>query len=306
MAAIRAERVCKHFGDVRAVDEVSLEVDCGTVFGFLGPNGAGKTTTMRMLTGVLKPDSGSVHINGIDIAADPIQAKQHIGVIPENSSVYGDLSARENILLTGKFYGISRNECRVRADELLRTMGLADRGDDPVRRFSKGMKQRVSIACAIVHNPGILFLDEPTEGLDVQSKKMIYETIGEIKKDGRTVFLTTHNIEEANTICGVVGIINRGKMVTVDKPEILKSTTDTTRSVEVSFSETVDAAWFASDSVVKITEYGDKLRLFTPDADSVIKELTEVARLRDLTITSLSTSGPSLEETFLKLTGEDA
>jgi len=306
MAAILAERICKHFGGVRAVDEVSLNVDRGTVFGFLGPNGAGKTTTMRILTGVLKPDSGSVHINGIDIAADPVQAKQHIGVIPENSSVYGDLSARENILLTGKFYGIPRRECRTRADELLSTMGLADRADDPVRRFSKGMKQRVSIACAIVHNPGILFLDEPTEGLDVQSKKMIYETIGEIKKDGRTVFLTTHNIEEANTICGIVGIINRGKMVTVDKPEVLKSTTDTTRSVEVSFSETVDAKWFASDSVVKIAEYGDKLRFFTADADSVIKELTEVARCRDLTITSLSTSGPSLEETFLKLTGGDA
>jgi len=303
MTAILADCINKKFGDLQAVKNVSLKVDKGTVFGFLGPNGAGKTTTMRVLTGILRPDSGTVHINGLDIVKDPISAKKNFGVIPENSSVYGDLTAEENILLTGKFYGISGREGKERAEELLDTMGLLDRRDSPVKKFSKGMKQRISIASAIVHNPEILFLDEPTEGLDIQSKKMIYKTINDIRKDGRTVFITTHNIEEANNLCGVVGIINKGSIVSVDRPEVLKSTSDTTRSVEVSFNEEAEKGWFESDLVSRIDSYGDKLRLYTGDTDSVIKDITKVAAERKLTISSLNTSGPSLEETFLKLTG---
>lgn len=303
MTAILADCINKKFGDLQAVKNVSLKVDKGTVFGFLGPNGAGKTTTMRVLTGILRPDSGTVHINGLDIVKDPISAKKNFGVIPENSSVYGDLTAEENILLTGKFYGISGREGKERAEELLDTMGLLDRRDSPVKKFSKGMKQRISIASAIVHNPEILFLDEPTEGLDIQSKKMIYKTINDIRKDGRTVFITTHNIEEANNLCGVVGIINKGSIVSVDRPEVLKSTSDTTRSVEVSFNEEAEKGWFESDLVSRIDSYGDKLRFYTGDTDSVIKDITKVAAERKLTISSLNTSGPSLEETFLKLTG---
>jgi ABC-2 type transport system ATP-binding protein len=306
MTAIAADHLTKRFGNVTAVDDVSIMVEEGEIFGFLGPNGAGKTTTIRMLTGVLTADAGTVKINGIDMHKNPLQAKMHMGVIPENSTVYSDLTPEQNLHLTGKFYGMSRDDRSRRVDELLPYLGLGERRHDPVRTFSKGMRQRISIGCAIIHKPRVLFLDEPTEGLDVQSRRLVIETIRRMNAEGSTVLLTTHNIEEANLICGRVGIINRGKIVAAGKPEQLKKLFDTTQSVEVSFEQAVDGSLFSSPAILRVEAIGDKWRLYTDNPGVVVQYIGEQATSRHLIITSIHTSGPSLEEAFVQLTGGGA
>jgi len=302
MNSIEATRLVKKFGPVTAVSNVSLTVREGEIFGFLGPNGAGKTTTMRMLTGVLTPDSGSVLISGIDIHRHPLEAKMQMGVIPENSTVYGDLSAEQNLHLSGKMYGMPRKEREKRVEEILAKMGLVEKRHLPVRTFSKGMKQRVSIACAIIHRPRVLLLDEPTSGLDVQSRRLVIDTIREMNEAGSTIFLTTHNIEEANTLCRTVCIINKGTIVAKDSPERLKKMFDLTQSVEVSFDRPVTRDLFAAGAILRAEPCGDKWRLYTDNPDLVVKYIAGRAERESIGITSLVTSGPSLEEAFVQLT----
>ena len=302
MNAIEAGHLFKRFGTVTAVNDVSLTVREGETFGFLGPNGAGKTTTIRLLTGVLTPDSGTVHITGIDIHRHPLDAKMQMGVIPESSTVYGDLSAEQNLHLSGKMYGMPRALRDERIDEILSRLGLSEKRRNQVRTFSKGMKQRVSIACAIIHHPRVLFLDEPTSGLDVQSRRLVIETIHQMNEQGSTIFLTTHNIEEANTLCRTVCIINKGKIVAQDSPERLKKMFDTTQSVEVSFDRNVTRDLFAAEGILRAEPCGDKWRLYTDNPDRVLKYLVGRAERESLGITSLTTSGPSLEEAFVQLT----
>ncbi|MHB8053247.1 MAG: ABC transporter ATP-binding protein, partial [Methanoregula sp.] len=184
MNAIEAGHLVKRFGSVTAVNDVTITVREGEIFGFLGPNGAGKTTTMRLLTGVLTPDAGTARINGIDIHRHPLDAKMQMGVIPESSTVYGDMSAEQNLQLSGQMYGMPRALREERIDEILSRMGLSEKRRLPVRTFSKGMKQRVSIACAIIHRPKVLLLDEPTSGLDVQSRRLVIETIHQMNEQG--------------------------------------------------------------------------------------------------------------------------
>jgi ABC-2 type transport system ATP-binding protein len=226
-----------------------------------------------------------------------------MGVIPEAGNVYGDLTARQNLALTGKYYGLSKNTIFERAEELLTKLGLHERGNDLVRTFSKGMRQRVSIACAIVHEPKILFLDEPTEGLDVQSRRLIMGTVNRMNKQGCTIFLTTHNIEEANRFCEKICIINKGKIAAIDSPERLKSTFDKTQTIEVSFNQRIDKESLSDESIYSIEAFGDKLRLYTDNPDRAVKRLVALAQEQELEIISLITCGPSLEEAFVKLTG---
>jgi len=292
MIAIKAENLQKKFGNVVAVDDVSFDIEKGEIFGFLGPNGAGKTTTIRLLTGILLPDAGNVTVEGINLGNNPIEAKMMMGVIPETGNVYVDLTAKQNMYLAGKYYGMTKEALEKKSEGLLSHLGL-----------SKGMRQRVSIACAIIHNPNILFLDEPTEGLDVQSRRLVIETINQMNETGCTVFLTTHNIEEANKLCERVCIINKGKIVAIDSPEKLKNTFDETQSIEVSFNKKVKRDLFASDFISKIDTSGDKWLLYTNNPDKVVKHVVALAEKNGLRIISITTCGPSLEEAFVRLTG---
>jgi ABC-2 type transport system ATP-binding protein len=303
MGILQADQLKKSFGPITAVDDVSLSVSEGEIFGFLGPNGAGKTTTILLMTGVLTPDAGTVLINGVDIHRHPLEAKMQMGVIPENSTVYGDLTPEQNLHLVGKLYGLPRAERDAKNREVLERLGLWDRRADIVRTFSKGMRQRISIACAILHHPRVLFLDEPTAGLDVQSRRLVIDTIHHMNEHGSTIFLTTHNIEEANTLCQTVSIINRGRIIATGSPEGLKKTFDTTQSVEVSFDRRVGKEIFATDTISKVEALGDKWRLYTGNPDQVVKFIGAVAEREHLTIVSIATSGPSLEEAFVRLTG---
>ena len=304
MLAIDANHLYKSFGSVIAVDDVSIAIPTGSIFGFLGPNGAGKTTTIRMITGVLIPDHGSVQVLGTDVMRYPLEAKLKMGVIPENGTVYSDLTALQNILLIAKFYGMDKKSREARAEEILAMLELCERRNDMVRTFSKGMRQRISIACAIVHAPPVLILDEPTTGLDVHSRRLVIETVRLMNRNGSTILLTTHNIEEANELCSVISIINQGRIVATGSPEKLKATFDTSRYIEISFEQVVDRTIFAHPDINRVESWGDKWRVYSQNLDTSVKYLADLAREQDLTIVSIATSSPSLEEAFVQLTGE--
>ncbi|MFW6048284.1 MAG: ABC transporter ATP-binding protein [Candidatus Natronoplasma sp.] len=301
---VKASGLSKIFGDVEAVKNISFEVPRGEFFGFLGPNGAGKTTTIRMLTGLITPNSGKALIEGVESQKDPIHAKMNMGVIPEFGNIYVDLTAEENLHLAGKFYGMRRREREEKIPEMLKVMGLEERRDHPLRTFSKGMKQRINIGCAIIHDPPVLFLDEPTSGLDVQSKRLVVRLIQKMNEKGTTIFLTTHNIQEANELCERVGIINKGKLVAIDKPERLRNTFDKTQSIEVSLEGDFDKSILENEHVNKVERTGDKYIIFTDDPDVTVKKLVRLTDEEDIKIISLRTRGPSLEEAFVRLTGD--
>lgn len=302
-AVIAVNGLTKRFGAITAVDDISFSVPEGELFGFLGPNGAGKTTMIRMLTGLLTPDAGDISIGGISLQKRPIAAKMQMGIIPEMSNVYTDLTAKQNVALAGRFYGMSRKAADKRAEQLLEQFELSERKNDKVEGFSKGMKQGVLIASALVHNPHVLFLDEPTSGLDVHSQRLIRAIIREMNDAGTTVFLTTHNIEEANALCDRVAIINRGGLAAIDTPERLKQAFKETQSVEVAFDKPVDvSAIERSGLVIRTEQEGEKWRFYTDEPDTLAKFIFALAEAQYLTFTALSIEGASLEDVFVTLT----
>lgn len=218
MKAIITNKLTRKFGDLTAVNEISFSVDAGEVFGFLGPNGAGKTTTIRMLTGQLLPSSGQATVAGYDIVLERQLVKPKIGVIFEYQNLYERLSARDNLNFMCQLYGLDRS----RVEEVLSLVGLKDRARDRLKAFSNGMKQRLLIARGLLHDPEILFMDEPTAGLDPVIALEIRQIITQLAQDGRTIFLTTHYMEEADRLCDRVAIINHGRIIAMDTPAQFK------------------------------------------------------------------------------------
>lgn len=304
--AIEVTSLTKTFGTTVAVDNISFSVREGEIFGFLGPNGAGKTTTTRMLTGVIPPDSGTAVVLGYDIRRNPVLAKQGFGVVPETSNAYTDLTAWQNLMLMGELYGIPRARATERASELLGTLGLLPRKDQKVQAYSKGMKQRLILAMALLHEPGLLFLDEPTSGLDVQSNQMILSLLRDLNRGGTTIFLTTHNMEEANRLCHRVGIIRGGTIVAIDAPEKMKVAIDRVHRIEVSFDREVPpGALAALPGVTSTNRTGDKWQITAEHPDAVIRSLVTFSQQHSATIVTLNTIAPSLDDAFLQLTQEE-
>jgi ABC-2 type transport system ATP-binding protein len=303
--AIEVSNLTKYYGKLLAVDHVSFEVKSGEVFGFLGPNGAGKTTTLRMLTGLTKPTSGAAAVTGFDILRESTTAKEHIGLVPEVSNLYDEMSAWDNLIFAAQLYGVPKNERDRRASELLELFGLNERSRDRVGNFSRGMKRRLTIAAALIHKPAIIFLDEPTTGLDVQSMRIIRNLIKELNENGSTIFLTTHYIEEADQLCQRVAIINQGKIVALDNPEKLKAAVEEQHVIEISFSPSGNLNDKLKDLryVSSVSRLGDKFKLYVEEASEVIPSLTDFARKNSLKIMSINTLKPSLEDAFAKITG---
>jgi len=302
---IHASDLTKVFGKSIAVDHISFDVFKGEIFGFLGPNGAGKTTTTRMLTGVIPLDAGSATVLGHDIRSEPVQAKQRFGVVPETSNAYTDLTAWQNLMLMGELYGLPRARAEQRSSDLLEMVGLLERKDQKVQAYSKGMKQRLILAMALIHEPELLFLDEPTSGLDVQSTQMILSLLRNLNKQGTTIFLTTHNMEEANRLCHRVGIIRGGKMVAIDAPEKLKTAIDRVHKIEVSFDRELPGDALAGlGGVTGVNRTGDKWQITAGNRDAAIRSLVTFSQQNGAAIVTLNTLAPSLDEAFLRLTQE--
>ncbi len=219
MNAIQVRNLTRDYDGLRAVDSISFSVEAGEIFGFLGPNGAGKTTTIRMLTGQLRPTSGSAQVAGCDVVEERQQLKPKIGVVFEYQNIYERLSARDNLNFAARLYGVKR----ARVDQILAQVGLADRARDKVKTYSNGMKQRLLVARALLHEPEILFLDEPTRGLDPNVARDIRAFVANLARQGVTVFLTTHYMEEADQLSDRVAILDQGRIVALDSPEQLKA-----------------------------------------------------------------------------------
>ena len=306
---IQVQGLCKRFGEIQAVDHLEFSVREGEIFGFLGPNGAGKTTTIRMLVGLLKPDAGSAWVNGHDVLKDPVRAKESVGVVPESSNLYGELTAWENLIYMAQLYGVPKKEWKERAEELLRDANLLDRREGKFQGFSRGMKRRLTIAAALVHRPRILFLDEPTTGLDVMSARGLRGVIKSLKKKGVTVFLTTHLIQEAEDLCDRVAIIVKGKIRITDTPEALKDKVKETEVLEIRPFPVSPALPGKLETLPGVEKAGlaeDKLRLYGKSLHGSICQIINQLNTEGVGILSIQTLTPTLEDAFVKLTGVDA
>jgi ABC-2 type transport system ATP-binding protein len=306
---IQVQGFCKRFGEIQAVDNLEFSVREGEIFGFLGPNGAGKTTTIRMLVGLLKPDAGSAWVNGYDTLKDPVRAKESVGVVPESSNLYGELSAVDNLIYMAQLYGVPKKEWKERAEELLKDFGLLDRRDGKFQGFSRGMKRRLTIAAALVHRPRILFLDEPTTGLDVMGARGLRSAIKKLKERRVTVFLTTHYIQEAEELCDRVAIIVKGKIRVIDTPEGLKEKVKETEVLEIQprpVSPNLLQFLEGIPDVEKTTIMEDKIRLYGASVHNSVCQILNRLETKGVKILSIRTMVPTLEDAFVKMTGVDA
>ena len=302
--AIQVANLSKYYGQLLAVDHISFTVGRGEFFGFLGPNGAGKTTTVRMLTGVIIADEGSASI--LEYKAGSLKAKQVTGVVPEMANAYADLSGWDNLMLMAELYGIPASVARERGISLMQEMGLYPRKNSLIKTYSKGMKQRLILCMALVSDPEVLFLDEPTSGLDVQSARLIKDLLQSLNAKGKTIFLTTHDMDEANQLCDRVAIIDKGNIVAIDAPEKLRMATSGMHSVEVSFDNMVSPEVLANiPGVNSVKKLGDKYRLYTTNPGELVVSLANYSSSHGLKVISLNILVPSLEDAFVALTEKE-
>lgn len=303
---VEVHNLTRLYGDLVAVGRVNFDVRRGEIFGFLGPNGAGKTTTVRMLTGYLPPSSGTALVNGCDVVTRSIAARQDLGIVPEESNVYVDLTVWQNLMLMGELHGVPRARRTRRALELLELFGLADRAKEKGRALSKGLRKRVMLCMALVNDPALLFLDEPSTGLDIASARLIRELVLRMNRErGTSVFLTTHNMEEADRLCHRIGIIDKGRIAAIDTPQSLRGTVKSRRSVDVTFSgEPPPASDLAGlGPGTEVEPCGNGFRIYGPEPGRIAQEVASRAAAKGTRIQSIRTREPTLEEVFLHITG---
>ena len=305
-AAIEVDGLSKYFGDFLAVDHVSFDVKQGEIFGFLGPNGAGKTTTMRMLTNLARPSDGHARIMGLDTVRDSIAVRTVIGIVPEASNTFSELSTVNNLIFTGALYGMRSKNRAKRAAELIELFGLDEHRAKRADKLSMGLRRRLTIAMSLMHDPRVVFFDEPTSGLDVESARLIRSVVLDLHKQGVTVFITTHNMEEANALCERIAVIDHGHMIAVNTPERLKQAATQSQAIEISFAEKLSPGEEGElgqlPGVHEMRALGDKYQMLTSDPPAVLRALFAMVCEKGLRPVSVSTLGPSLEEVFVQLT----
>jgi ABC-2 type transport system ATP-binding protein len=318
---LEVENLVKNFGENIAVKGVSFTVETGEIFGLLGPNGAGKTTTISVLTGVLEATSGSARISGIDIAKDPIKVKHMIGLVPQDLALYPTLSARANLNFFGSLYGLKGKQLKERVDDVLEVVALTDRQNDPIEKFSGGMKRRVNIAAGLVHQPQLLFLDEPTVGVDPQSRNHIFESVLKLNRErGMSIIYTSHYMEEVELLCNRVAIVDQGQIIALDTIKNLVAMLgggiiqvglkDADEALLTRLSQ-LEAVKSASLSPQTRDGQGEGMtsesKIVKIEAENSRKAIVNVLGYmndEDITITSLDILEPNLESVFLHLTGK--
>ncbi len=304
--AIQVINLHRSFGELHAVQGVSFNVESGEIFGLLGPNGAGKTTTISMLCTLLRPDEGDALIMGHSIRSDPMGAKSVLGVVPQEIALYEDLSARENLTFWGKMYGLRGAALRKRVDEVLALIGLSDRAGGRVGTFSGGMKRRVNIGVALLHKPQVIYMDEPTVGIDPQSRRNILDSVIALKDQGMTVLYTTHYMEEAQELCNHIGIMDHGQVIACGTHEELVQLVGQQARIDVTLN--VEAGrvlepWRAVEGVSRVSVEEDRVTVLAADSNLVLPRLFESATRLGARITSVDILEPNLEAVFLHLTG---
>lgn len=306
--AIEVNHLCRSFGELRAVDDVSFQVRAGEIFSLLGPNGAGKTTIISMLSCLLHPDDGDALVMGHSVRRDPMAVKAVLGVVPQEVALYEDLSARENLAFWGKMYGLRGPALKARVDEVLEIIGLTDRQKGRLSKFSGGMKRRVNIAVALLHKPQIIYMDEPTVGIDPQSRRNILDNVVALKEQGMTVLYTTHYMEEAQELSDHVAIMDHGKLIAAGtQAELVQIVGEMDRIVlDVNAAaRPVCEAWGKLPEVEHASDEDGKITVVAADSNQALPRLFEAAAALGVRITSVDIQEPNLETVFLHLTGRE-
>jgi len=305
---IEAERLRKTFGELVAVDNVSFTARGGEIFGLLGPNGAGKTTTIGCISGLLTPTAGRVRVMGHDVARDGVAARRVLGLTPQDIALYEDLSATENLAFWGGAHGLRGAPLRRRIQVVLELTGLQDRAREPVKRFSGGMKRRLNFACGVIHQPQVLLLDEPAVGVDPQSRVRLLELVRAEAQAGRCVLYTTHYMEEAESLCDRLAIIDRGRLIaqgTLPELRAILGERDVLRLTGVFHPERVREALRASDEMEIVQADGSLLTLSLANASARLPQIFATLAGAGAEIRETTLSQPSLESLFIKLTGKE-
>lgn len=308
--SIETRSLSKSFGDLNAVDDISFTVDDGEIFGFLGPNGAGKSTTIMILTTLLKPTSGQALVSGFDVRDNPKKVREKIGYVQQETTVDEYLTGRENLLLQARLNHLPKNQIEKNIDEVLKLIELDDKQNDPVVTYSGGMRKRLDIAGGLLHRPKVLFLDEPTVGLDIQTRRKIWEYIKKIHKEFEmTIFLTTHYMEEADQLCNRIGIIDGGKIQVIDSPQNMKNAMGKeviSLTLEKSESEQTFLSELQKIELInKINRDGDKITLFASKGTEVIPKIFQISAELQIKINSISLTQPTLDDVFISYTGHE-
>ncbi len=294
----------KIFGNVKAVDRVSYSVKRGEIFGILGPNGAGKTTTIRITIGIIPPDKGEAYILGYNVHREPVKARSFIGVVPEISNPYPELTVWDNLMLVGKLYCIPKRIRVERAKKLLEALRIQEVYNRKAKALSKGMRRRLLLAMALISDPDILFLDEPTSGLDVISARIIRSLLLELKKQGKTIVLTTHNINEAGMLCDRVAIMNKGRIIASGTPEELKIKFGKYIRILLRFNKEVSVDAIKDRlKYNKVVVQGARITIICglSDLENVLSELVNFIKSRNLKVKEFQASGPTFEDVFVEL-----
>ena len=298
----------KNYGDFAAVKGITFDIKEGEIFSLLGPNGAGKTTTISMLSTLYTPTAGDASIGGHSISKEPMAVKQVIGVVPQELALYEDLTARENLIFWGQMYGLSGKSLNSRVDEVLEQIGLVDKAKNRVKTYSGGMKRRVNIGVGLLHKPRLLFMDEPTVGIDPQSRRAILDTVKDLNKQGMTVLYTTHYMEEAEELSNRVGIIDHGELIALGTQDELTRQVGQTDTLILHIGENEDTEALAEslkslDGVLEAIAVDHEVSMVTPQAEDVLAAVVGAANERGIKIHSIDIREPNLEAVFLHLTG---
>ena len=311
MNSIEINSLTKSFGDFNAVDDITLRIESGEIFGFLGPNGAGKSTTMMILTTLLKPTSGNALVQGYNVQSQGKKVRENIGFVQQEISVDEYLTGRENLILQARISRIPKSEVSSRIDEVLELVELQERQNQASITYSGGMRKRLDIASGLLHRPKVLFLDEPTVGLDIQTRRKIWEYIRKIHKEfGMTIFLSTHYMEEADKLCDRIGIIDHGKIQAIDKPSIMKNALGNDR---ISFT-LVDGIDKRDSLIKKIEEIEfvkeiklkeDEITVFSSQSTDVIPKIFQISNNMEMKINTISLTQPTLDDVFISYTGHN-
>ena len=305
---LEVKDLAKKFGDFTAVNGISFAIEDGEIFSLLGPNGAGKTTTISMLSSLLEPTSGDALIGGHSVSKDPMAARKTIGVVPQDLALYEELTARENLAFWGQMYGMGGASLKKRADEVLAQIGLTDKANQRVKTYSGGMKRRVNIGVGLLHNPRILYMDEPTVGIDPQSRRNILDTVKDLNRGGMTVLYTTHYMEEAEELSDRVGIIDHGQMIALGTQKELTRQVGERDVLRLHIGEGGEAAKLAEalrtlPGILQSSAVDHEVALMVPSAADALAPVVAKANELGIKIRSVDIQEPNLEAVFLQLTG---
>ncbi len=305
--ALALSKVCKAYGQHLAVDQLTLDVKPGEIFGLLGPNGSGKTTTINLISGLLPPSAGAIHVLGLDVSRrkDIRQIRQNLGAVPQETALYEELTARDNLAFHADLYGVPRSQKPQRIREMLNLVGLLDRQDGRVKTFSGGMKRRLAIARALLHDPQLLYLDEPTLGVDVQSRRAIWDYILALREQGKTVLLTTNYLEEAQVLCDRIAILDHGRLIALDTPAHLKQRYGAS-VIELELERPIASlkALRALAGVTRVQQQRSHLTIITQGTREMLPKIIALISQQGA-ITSIEVHEPQLDEIFLRLTGTE-